>query len=95
MPVQVDSPTGRGRQRLRRVCSVLAVIALATVATPGPTATADNGLSPASDDELTNQSSTTHLINHQSLLDTQGTNHERPIALPARDDTIAGLIVSS
>ena len=38
---------------------------------PGSLTTTRTGLPPASDDELTSQLSTSHSINHQSLLDTQ------------------------
>src|SRR5258707_2182184 len=44
---------------------------------PGLLTATRTGLPPASDDELTSQSSTTHSINHQSLLDAQERNNDR------------------
>jgi hypothetical protein len=43
---------------------------------PGLLTATRTGLTPASDDELTNQPSTTHMINHLSLLDAQEHNHD-------------------
>jgi len=42
---------------------------------PGLLTATRTGLTPASDDELTNQPSTTHMINHLSLLDAQEIKH--------------------
>src|ERR1700757_5070702 len=50
---------------------------------PGPLTATRTGLTPASDDKLTNQPSTTHMINHQpSQLDTQEVNRDADLHRP-------------
>ena len=50
---------------------------------PGRLAATRTGLTPASDDELTNQPSITYMINHQPFLDAQETDNESTTGMGA------------